>query len=409
MNFSNSYQMICNDCGEKYEADSFRLSCDRHHPPALLRAVYPQKQLQKKTLPGIFQYIDWLPIERHLEIEGKPITYHSEKLGHHLGLDNLFISFNGYFPEKNAKLLTCSFKELEAYTVLARIPQNYPLTLVVASAGNTGRAFTSICSELNIPFLLVIPEKNTSAIFSHKPYNDCVQMVVVVNSDNYSDAINLAKKISNLEGYFPEGGVQNIARRAGLGIPVIDAVMEIGRIPHHYFQAIGSGSGGIAAYEANLLFLEDGRFGNNYMKLHLSQNTPFTPIVNAWQSSSSEINYSSDVETRKQIRGVIAKVLTNQNPAYSVTGGLYEALTKTQGEMYAVTNEELEKTRILFESLEGIDISPSAGVATASLIQAINLRKVRKNDYILLNITSGGVKKFKQDYQIYSLLPSKIG
>jgi len=36
----------------------------------------------------------------------------------------------------------------------------------------------------------------------------------------------------------------------------------IGRIPDFYFQAIGSGTGAIAAWEANLRFLADGRFGS---------------------------------------------------------------------------------------------------------------------------------------------------
>ena len=35
----------------------------------------------------------------------------------------------------------------------------------------------------------------------------------------------------------------------------------------YYFQAVGSGTGAIAAWEANMRLIEDGRFGSNIMKL----------------------------------------------------------------------------------------------------------------------------------------------
>ena len=61
----------------------------------------------------------------------------------------------------------------------------------------------------------------------------------------------------------------------------------------------------------------------------------------------------------------------------------------------------------LFERLEGIDISPAAGVAVASLLQAVATGSVGRKDSILLNITSGGVERFKQDHPVGFLTPSK--
>ena len=48
--------------------------------------------------------------------------------------------------------------------------------------------------------------------------------------------------------------------------------------------------------------------------------------------------------------------------------------------------------------LEGIDISPAADVATGALIQAVEAGRVGKKENILLNITSGGAKRMRQDY-----------
>ena len=409
MKSHTKYVLRCTLCGKEYKPDPFRLCCDEEHGPSLLRAVYSNQKLEvKENLPGLFRYIDWLPVEKYLDVQGKPITYQSKNLAHHLRLDHLFICFNGYWPERDARLFTCSFKELEAFPILARVPKDNPKTLVVASAGNTGRAFANVCSQLQIPFYLVIPEQNLAAIWSRNNFHACVSLITVSDNGDYFDAIRLGKIISQLDGFFPEGGAANVARRDGMGLTVVDATVTIGEIPHHYFQAVGSGTGGISAYEANLRFLADGRFGKKKMKLHLAQNVPFTPITDAWKAGCREIPPLNQIETKKYISQVSAKVLTNRHPAYSLAGGLYEALVDTDGEMYGVTNEESEKARVLFEQLEGIDISPAAGIATGALIQAVEAGKIEKKETILLNITSGGYQRICQDYALKCLQPDLL-
>ena len=396
----------CISCGAEYNSDPFRLTCDADHSPSLLRSVYRAEQLEVKPhLPGLFRYADWMPIERTLQTAGKPITYESKNLAHHLGLDRLFISFNGYYPEQGAQMLTGSFKELEAFSVLAGLPKNHPQTLVIASAGNTGRAFATVCSEHRIPLCLVVPEKNLSALWSKTSFDPVVSLIAVGDGGDYSDAIALGQLMSKLDGFFPEGGAANVARRDGMGLTVVDAAVTLGRIPDHYFQAVGSGTGGIAAWEANLRLLADGRFGEQRMKLHLAQNAPFAPMVEAWKAASRVLPAISEAEAKAAINQVSAQVLTNRNPAYSITGGLYEALVETQGEMYAVTNSASEQARHLFAELEGIDISPASGVALAALLQAVEAKKVDRRDYIMLNITSGGIERIKQDYSLHYLQP----
>ncbi|MGK7901565.1 MAG: cysteate synthase [Hormoscilla sp.] len=400
------YTLRCRKCGAEYEPSPGRLVCDRDHAPALLFASYTQKHLEvKNNLPGLFRFIDWLPVENTLDVEGKPITYESKKLAHHLGLKNLFISFNGYWPERNARLLTCSFKELEAPVVLAR-RDGVPGRIVVASAGNTGRAFCYICSRTQFPLCLVLPEQNLSALWLPTTGDtNSICLVAASGSCDYYDAIHLAKHIGDLPGCFPEGGASNVARRDGMGVTVLDAAVELGRIPDHYFQAVGSGTGGIAAWEANLRLLEDGRFGGRRMQLHLAQNQPFTPMTDAWKARSPSISPLSETDAKTSISQVSAKVLSNRQPAYALSGGLYDALIDSNGEMYAVSNQESDQARALFQTLEGIDISPAAGVATASLLQAVDGGLVGPQDYILLNITSGGYQRLQQDFQLQSLKP----
>jgi cysteate synthase len=87
---------------------------------------------------------------------------------------------------------------------------------------------------------------------------------------------------------------------------------------------------------------------------------------------------------------------------------LYDALTETNGEVLAVTNEEARSAAALFLQLEGNDIHPAAAVAVASLIQAVNTNSINPDGIVMLNITGGGEEFFKQGKELHYLLPSAI-
>lgn len=396
-------------CGTKFVDHKWELDCPNRDGAALIFANYAKKQLEvKENLPGLYKYSDWLPICRMLDGSGAPVTYKSEGLARELGLSNLYITFNGYWPEKGAGMRTGTFKECEAFAVCARVNGNGDRVMVVASAGNTARAFARVCSENRIPLLLCIPEDCIDAMWSARPLNPCVKLVATAKGSDYFDAIYLSNIICELDKFYPEGGAKNVARRDGMGTTVLSAVTTIGRIPDYYFQAVGSGTGAIAAWEANKRFIVDGRYGKHLMKLMVSQNIPFTPMFDAWKAGSRALLPLNDDAARHQAEEICAKVLSNRKPPYSLKGGLFDALTETGGDMFAITNDEAIAAGFLFEKSEGIDIEPAAAVAVASLKQAVEQRKVEKEAVIMLNITGGGIRRFKAENNLVYKTPDCV-
>ncbi len=394
--------------GNIFEDKGWTLDPINENKPSLIRAIYDKKQIEFGDISeGVYRFIDWLPIHRKLKGSYAPITYKSEKLAAKLGLSNLYITFSGYWPEKGIKMNTCSFKETESYSVGARLATDEKRILTVASAGNTARAFAKVCSDNNIPLLLCVPEDNLNALWFDKPLNDCVKLIVSETGGDYFDAINLSNIACELDEFLIEGGAKNVARRDGMGTTVLSAVSHIGSIPDYYFQAVGSGTGAIAAWEANLRLLEDGRFGNNKMKLMVSQNIPFHPIHDAWKADSREILDMDDVSARKQVEEIIAKVLSNRKPPYPIIGGLYDAMKENGGDVLLVDNTKLKEASKLFNELEGIDIHPASAVAVGSLIQSVENNTVEKDALIMLNITGGGEERFKLDNELFYLKPLK--
>ena len=397
----SKYNLVCTGCGGAYSDD--RLKCDSDN--ALLRTNYRNKRLNLKNVRGMGRFHDWLPVQEIITSDSGPVAYKSTELATELGLDNLHISFNGYWPEKAAFIKTCSFKELEAFPTMQKFKDSGK-SLVLASAGNTARAFAHVSALTGVKVYIVVPASGISRMWLPEEPTDSIRLIQMGPNCDYTDSIHLADRLAALPGMQAEGGARNVARRDGMGTVMLDASVYMKRMPDHYFQAIGSGTGGIAAWEASLRLREDGRFGMKLPRLHLSQNLPFVPMYNAWNAGRRDIIKDIDMpEPKKLIHGMYADILSNREPPYSVAGGVYDALCSTNGSMYAISNSEAESAVSLFERLEGIDIFPPAGVAVASLIQAVESGKVKADEHIVLNITGGGVKRLERDYHLYKIEP----
>ncbi|WP_295940702.1 cysteate synthase [uncultured Alistipes sp.] len=377
--------------------------------PSLVRAVYAKKQLDVKGPEyGLYKFCDWMPVHRMLKGSSAPVTYKSKALAKHLGLENLWITFSGYYPAIGAEMTTCSFKETEAYSVCGRAADNEERVLVVASAGNTARAFAKVCSDNNIRLLLSVPSDNLDALWFDEPLNDCVKLISCAQGGDYFDAIHLSDLALRSRKFYAEGGAKNVARRDGMACTMLSATTAIGRIPDYYFQAVGSGTGAIAAWEANMRLVGDGRYGSNVMKLMVSQNAPFVPMYDAWQAQSRKMLPYDDDKARRDAEIIDAKVLSNRRPPYGIVGGLYDALKATDGEFFVATNAMARKARKLFHELEGVDIYSAAGVALASLVNAVAAGKVDKKATVMLNITGGGEEHFKEGRELWYLKPSHV-
>lgn len=394
------YRLSCPACGKQF-ADTeqgFLLACDEAHGPALLRAEYRARRLEiEPERAGIFRYAGWLPVRRAFDNAQGPVVFRSERLGPRLGLQRLAVAFSGWWPEKNARLSSCSFKELEALSICARIPARERRTMVIASAGNTGRAFLQIASEQSIPVCVVVPASALPAMWTTVPKHPAALLAVLDGGADYADAIRLASVLSALPECYDEGGARNVARRDGMGTVLLAAAEALGEIPRHYVQAVGSGTGGIAAWEMSRRLLADGRFGRRGMRLHFVQNEPFAVMADAWNAGSRELPELPAAEAKERIARLHSPVLSNRTPPYAVRGGVYDALAASEGTMVAVSGREARQAGALFAETEGCDLDPAAEVALAGLIRGVERGAIPRGETVLFNATGGGARRLAAD------------
>lgn len=375
----------------EFEDTGWMLNDPDSGSPSLIRAVYENRHFNPRDeLDGIYRYSDWLPISRTLRRSCAPVTYKSKGLAAFLGLENLYITFSGWNPRIGAKMRTGSFKETEAYSVLARMNPAERKILVVQSAGNTARAFAQVCSDNRIPVVICIPEDRKQDLWFRKPLRKCVKVIAVPHGCDYYDAIALGEKLAANDKFMLEGGARNVARRDGMGTTVLSCVEQMGRIPDAYFQAVGSGTGAIAAWENACRLAADGRFGENKMRIYVAQNEPFTLIYDAWKADSRDLP-DLDAETgRRNADMILGSVLANRKPPYSIAGGLYDVLKASGGDCYLASNNDIVYWLLQFRNREGYDLLPASCVAVSALAQAVKEGAVRRDEYIMLNCTGGG-------------------
>ena len=403
MKHGDKLTLVCTGCGQKYAPP--RLHCDACD--ALLRSEYAHKSFDPGPQLNLFAFHDWLPPSETSDEPIGTVVHPSKGLANRLDLPNLSIAFSGYAPALGARNPTGSFKDFEAIPSLLYFREHGIPSVVLASAGNTARAFAYAAVRLDFPVVIVIPERALPRLWIPCAATDAVRLVVLRDCDDYADAIRIAGLIGRVLGIANEGGARNVARRDGMSTVMLEYARRLSALPAHYVQAIGSGTGAISVWEASQRLLDAG-IGRSLPKLHLAQNAPFAPVHDAWTLGTP---IEPDVNTEEQLRRIDqidALVLANRRPPYAVTGGVQDALASTNGSTYAIANTQARKAAEMFEALEGVPIGPAAAVAMAALEQAIDSGRVKHEDPVLLHITGNNETLLQDDAELQRIEPAWV-
>lgn len=389
----------CQRCGTELPGNQWHLHCPHCGTAALLATQYAAPLRLRGEVDSFSSYANWLPYENQLEIPGpRMATIEVPALAARLGIGRLWVAISGHAPHLGSSFETGTFKECEALGVLNRVREQTRKTLIVASAGNAGRAFLELSAQYGEPVIVVMPASARPHVKQLATRN-IPPLLVLIEDSNYPDAIRFVDLA--LERYTDElvreGGCFNVARRDSMGVPFLRAIQAIGHLPSWYVQAVGSGTGAIAAWEGARRLVAAGEVVPAQMRLLLVQNAPFAPMVDAWQHRTRQLGEMPAEDVRRRLSQVAARVLSNATPPYGVAGGVYDALVDTTGEMVAVDNAAVFAAQN--EMAREIDFRPCEAAATAyaGLKNACSKRIVGANDEVLLHLTGGGIDVLRDE------------
>ncbi|MDI3419967.1 pyridoxal-phosphate dependent enzyme [Streptomyces luteolus] len=386
------YQLVCSGCARRTADDGLMLRCPVCGDGALLRTEYEEGRFRPAaTGEGIFRYGRWLPAGREVPGSSLPSVFRSQRLGRAMGLSDLWVAFSGYWPERGCRMDTGTFKELEAYSVLGRLPPRSG-TLVAASAGNTAAAFLAACRHSRLPCLLVVPQAALPVLSAVAAAGSSAR-VIALEKAGYNEAITYARRIADAGSVFSEeGGVRNVARRDGLAVVALTAYESMGgRLPDYYVQAVGSASGALAAHEAAARITRADSTAA-LPRLLLCQSAEFAPLHDLWSGKAA----ASPLPPAR----VYAPELVNTTPPYALAGGVRDALRRSRGGILVSGRRASVQAAALFEEMEDIDIERPAAVALACLWEAAARGQIPRDARVLLNVTGGGRRRFLATRQL---------
>ncbi len=403
------YRLLCPTCGLHIIDDGVVTRCSVEHRRSLLRTEYDERRfLIDHTTQGMLRYRAWLPLREEVETDFGTVILKSDALNAHLHTPNLYLAVNGFWPERGARLPSGTFKDIEAIAILGRFPRD-GRTLVAASAGNTAVALAGAASIYGVPTTIVVPESALPRILFARAPAENVRFIVVAGDAIYDDAIVAARELGTREGHVFEGGAQNVARRDGIGTTIAAYMEAVGALPEYFVQAVGSGSGAIAAHEAARRAIASGAFGSRFPHLVLVQNAPFAPIFHAWAAGSNSVEAAHRPKSAYLAGAEIsAAVLGSLAPPYDPQGGLLDALTESAGDVTAVENAAARTAAALFEEIEGVDLDPAAAVALAGLIERLESGAIPRDASIALHITGVGRRRLAGDRHIVPKIAARI-
>jgi cysteate synthase len=187
------------------------------------------------------------------------------------------------------------------------------------------------------------------------------------------------------------------------------AFEAMGGLPEYYFQAVGSGAGAIAAFEAADRLRAAGAGAGYVPRLMLCQNAPFTPIYDSWRSHMGRpavAGSAAGAGRRYESAGMRAHDLANPLPPFSHSGGIRDVLLNSRGDAMSADNRSVEAAMEAFLELESIDIGPAAATAVACLRDAASSGRIPGDATVLLNITGGGRRQLEMDHSLTPVEPA---
>jgi cysteate synthase len=395
------FDLACRSCGKIYPADGYHLLCTTCGRDAFLFTRYRDPYQLRGDENSFSSYSDWLPFTK---VVGEPgplmATIRAPELGDKVGLDDLWITISGFVPEVGAEFATGTFKETEALGVLSRVKEQTDKVLIISSAGNAARAFLEHSIRLEFPMIIVIPESaSPEMMVSTAKSGGREPLLIRMRDAVFMDAIRF---VDSAVAEFPdqlvlEGGAFNVGRRDAMGVIFLHAVRRMGSLPRWYVQAVGSGTGAVAAWEASKRLAGFGMAEDTGMHCLLVQNEPFTPMVDAWNAGSRRVVALSEKDARERLAQVRARVLSNAQPPYAVRGGVYDTLTQSRGAMASVNNKQIDAAAKLAHETLGFTPCPAASAAMAGLCDALKSGRIRKDERVMLHLTGAGLDKMTEE------------
>ena len=298
--------------------------------------------------------------------EGGTPLIHARRLGAELGLDNLYLKFEGMNP-------TGSFKDRGMVLAVNRAVSSGARAIVCASTGNTSASAAAYAAAAGLPCHVILPAGKVARGKLAQALAAGAHLVMV--DGNFDAALEAVRRLG-------EAGVAvvvnsiNPDRLEGQRTAAFEVVDELGGAPDAVALPVGN-AGNITAYWAGFRrYAEAGRIPNGALPRMLGfQAEGAAPIV-----------LGAPVEAPE----TVATAIRIGNPA-SWTGAT-AARDESRGLIEAVSDDEIMDAQRAIVRNEGIFCEPASAAGVAGVRRLAADGRIGRDETVVCVLTGHGLK-----------------
>lgn len=313
---------------------------------------------------GILErYADLLPLTsrtpRLTLLEGSTPLIETARLARWVGVDQLYLKYEGLNP-------TGSFKDRGMVMAVAKAVEDGAHTVICASTGNTAASAAAYAARAGLKCIVLLPSGKVALgkVAQAVVYG---ARVVVVNT-NFDGALDLARELSKDDGITLVNSV-NPFRLDGQTSAAYEICDELGGAPDVLALPLGNG-GNITAYALGF-----SRYNKGTPRIFGIQAAGAAPFI-----AGHPIEHPETIATAIRI----GKPATWQ-PAI-------DAAKKSNGDIIAVTDEEILEAYHQIAASEGVFCEPASAASVAGLRKAVRSGAVKASESCVCILTGNGLK-----------------
>lgn len=387
------YQLRCADCGGLFEEDRYHVACPSCAGFLEVELLAVPEQPLDRSQSSIFKYHPVMPYDP--PVPGGPVLEDYEdtpfvlapRLSEKLGID-LFFKDETVMPSG-------TWKDREGYVSIHRLIKSGIKDLFVFSSGNTGTSLARSATLARGPRLhLVVPSASQKRLATCQQFFDPEFVKVHFFEGSNDECIVEAKRLAKEFGYLTEGGFTNYARREGLKLLALEAVLNWDRKVDWYVQAV---AGGIGIYSYHKAYRDLGR-REDCPRLLGVQAEICAPMVNAWKAGAATLE--ERYIPQEVVPSDFVRVLRTRRPVDSYPI-LKRIMDEVDGHFEAASDAEiLEGLRLFYLDghyretyrREGRLVGLEPATALAGIVRGVRQGYIGKGQTVLLNV-SGAAKE----------------
>lgn len=377
------FWLECIKCKASYELDKRIYRCSKDQgllevvtDPAMVASKVAKSDVEKRPL-SVWRYREFIPTSKAIEPvtleEGGTGLYRCKRLGKVVGIDKLYVKYEGQNP-------TGSFKDRGMTVGVTKALEVGAKVVACASTGNTSSSLAAYASRAGLRCLILVPKGHVAKgklvqMLVHSPlaiqvegtFDDCMEHMVKLAESNYD-----VYMLNSL----------NPIRLEGQKTAAFEICDQIKGVPDYVVVPMGSGSN-IAALWKGFKEYANAGFVDGLPKMVGIQAEGASPIAKAFIEGKDSIEHLTGTHT-------LASAINIGKPANWMRA--LRALRESGGLAGLVTDDDILEAQGLLAKYEGVFSEPAGAASIAGAKRLVADGLMDKDATVVCVVTGHGLK-----------------